>query len=99
MHIHLKRLGCGLCLLLLPILATTAGAQGDQRLVTAVRQRDRLATQALLKQKVDVNVPQPDGSTALHWAAHGDDLESVQLLLRAGANVNAVNDFGVTALA
>ncbi len=41
---------------------------------------------------------QPDGATALHWAAHWDDLDTAALLLRAGADVNAANDFGVTPL-
>jgi ankyrin repeat protein len=39
-----------------------------------------------------------DGTTALHWASYRDDLESVQVLLRAGANVNAANDLGATPL-
>ena len=34
--------------------------------------------------------------TALHWAAHLDDLEAARLLLRAGANVSAATAFGVT---
>ena len=37
-----------------------------------------------------------DGTTALHWAVHHDDLELVERLIRAGANVNAKNDFGAT---
>jgi ankyrin repeat protein len=47
---------------------------------------------------VDVNAPQPDGTTALHWAAQRNDLDTVTLLIGAGANVNAANDYGVTPL-
>ncbi len=47
---------------------------------------------------VDVNAVEPDGSTALLWAAYKDDLASVDKLIRAGANVNAANDLGVTPL-
>ena len=36
--------------------------------------------------------------TALHWAAHWDDLETVRLLLRAGANAKVANRYGVTPL-
>ena len=36
---------------------------------------------SLLENKADVNAPQPDGMTALHWAALHDDLETVKLLL------------------
>ena len=36
---------------------------------------DRAKIRALLQQRVDVNAPQVDGMTALHWAAYQDDLE------------------------
>ena len=42
--------------------------------------------------------PRPDGTSALHWAAHSNDLETVQLLLRAGANAKAASRYGVTPL-
>ena len=58
----------------------------------------REAVRSLLKQKVDVNAPQPDGTTALHWAVRQDDLETADLLIRAGANVKAANRFGATPL-
>jgi ankyrin repeat protein len=45
-----------------------------------------------------VNVPQADGSTALHWAAYWDDAATVARLVGAGANVNAANRYGVTPL-
>jgi len=38
-------------------------------LADAVQHGDAQGVQALLKNKVDVNAPQPDGATALHWAA------------------------------
>lgn len=40
-----------------------------------------------------------DGTTALHTAAYEDDLETVGKLVRAGAPVDAVNRYGVRALA
>jgi ankyrin repeat protein len=46
----------------------------------------------------DVNAPQIDGTTALHLAVNRDDLETVDLLLRSGANVKAANRYGVTPL-
>ncbi len=36
--------------------------------------------------------------TAMHWAAHHDDLETAKLLVAAGANVKAANRYGVTPL-
>ncbi len=65
-------------------------------LVEAVKAGDRAAALALIAKRVDVNAPEPDGTTALHWAAHHGDVDLVQRLIRAGANVNAENDFGAT---
>ena len=64
-------------------------AASDTRLPDAAMRGDREAVRSLLKQKVDVNATQGDGSTALHWAAYKDDPEMVKMLLAAGANVNA----------
>lgn len=46
----------------------------------------------------DPNPVQPDGTTALHQAAYGDDLAAVRQLLKAGANAKAANRFGATPL-
>jgi len=70
----------------------------DLRLVEAVRSKDANAVRALLKSGIDVNAPQGDGATALHWAVHYDDTATADLLLRAGARTNAANDLGVTPL-
>ncbi len=45
-------------------------ASGDLRLVDAARQQDAARVGTLLTEGVDVNTAQPDGATALHWAAH-----------------------------
>ena len=68
-------------------------------LADAVQHGDAQGVQALLKNKVDVNAPQPDGATALHWAAYRSDAESAAALIRAGADLNAKNRYGVTPLA
>src|SRR3954469_16739194 len=67
-------------------------------LADAVEHMDRAAVRTLLERHVGVNTPQPDGMTALHWAAYQDDLPLAQLLVRAGANVKAANRYGVTPL-
>lgn len=64
----------------------------------AVMRGDDAALERLLQQGANVNEPQPDGATALHWAAHWDDVEMAQLLVRAGADPSAANRFGVTPL-
>jgi ankyrin repeat protein len=76
-----------------------AASVRDSSLVEAVKNQNADAAAALIKQHADVNVAEGDGSTALHWAAHWDDLATADLLIRAGANVNAATDLGVTPLA
>lgn len=73
-------------------------AAADLRLVDAAARQDWSTVRMLLKGQTDVNAPQGDGATALHWGAHWDNLAIVDLLLRAGANANAVNHLGVTPL-
>jgi ankyrin repeat protein len=68
------------------------------KLADAVQKQDKAAAQALVRDKANVNAPQADGATALHWAAHWDDLETAALLIAAGANVNAKNDYSATPL-
>src|SRR5262245_1661075 len=80
----------------------TVLAADDLRLVEAVKSRDASRAQTLLTarpRRVDPNAKQPDGATALHWAAHWDDERLVDLLIQAGADVNVTNDYGVTPLA
>lgn len=40
----------------------------------------------------------PDGTTPLHWAVRANDVDTVQRLLRSGANPDAANRYGVTPL-
>src|SRR5215813_5074774 len=76
-----------------------ATAARDHALIEAARNRDLSSLRALLEKETDPNVRQGDGATALHWAAHWDDMTAATLLFHAGADVNAINDNGVTALA
>lgn len=70
----------------------------DSPLADAVERQDQVAFRELLEQQVDVNVAQIDGMTALHWAAHHDDLRAARMLLKAGARANVENRYGVTPL-
>src|SRR5262245_29232977 len=79
-------------------LATPAVAAQRASLADAVERRDQAAVRTILQSGVDVNAPQVDGTTALHWAAYNDDAETVALLLKAKANVNVVNRYGVPPL-
>jgi len=59
---------------------------------------DVAAVRALIQKKADVNAAQDDGATALHWAVYRDNVEVVDMLLRAGAK-SAPNREGMTPLA
>jgi len=86
--------------LALTVSAFSIGAaRDDAPLADAVQHGDKQAVQSLLKARADVNAPQSDGATALHWAAYLDDAETTALLIRAGANVDSPNNYGVTPLA
>ena len=80
------------------LLAGAACAGEDLSLVDAVRLGDRAAVQALLDEHANPDVVLPDGSTALMWAAGRNDLAMADLLLSAGADVKAANEYGATAL-
>jgi len=84
---------------LILLLATSLpAASTESPLADAVVKSDRAKVRALLKQGVDVNAPQIDGMTPLHWTAYQDDLETSKLLVKAGANVKAENRYGVASL-
>jgi uncharacterized protein len=80
------------------VAVTAAAPTGNAPLVDAVKRQDKTVTRALLKQKADVNAVDAEGMTALHWAAHWDDLETVKLLVKAGAKARVANRYGVTPL-
>jgi uncharacterized protein len=82
----------------LTLLAGTAAfaVPPASSLVDAVRSGDRAAALAMLQQKVDVNAPEANRTTALHYAAYSEDADLVERLLKAGAKPNVVNDFGST---
>jgi len=47
---------------------------------------------------LDVDERGPDGSTPLQWAVYDQDVEKVRTLIRAGADVNAANNYGANAM-
>ena len=79
--------------------ALPAAQEPDVRLVEAARRQDWAAARTLLNSGVDVNAAQPDGATALAWAAHWNAEEVARQLIVAGADVNRANDLGITPLA
>ncbi len=82
-----------LCLSVAVLSAAENSAVAD-----AVMRGDHAAVETLVAQHADVNAPQADGATALHWAVFASDKAMVDLLLRAGANPKAANRDGSTPL-
>ncbi len=77
----------------LAVMSLTAA--DDRRLVEAVKHHKMATIQALLAEGGDANVPEADGTTALHWAVHHDAADLVDRLLGAGARVTASNRYGI----
>ena len=66
----------------------------DSPVADAAMRGDVVAVQALLAEGADVNEPQGDGMTALHWSAHNGDASLARILLDAGADVAAGTRIG-----
>lgn len=99
-----RKRGCKCCrragiflLALLSICVLTVRADSTL-LADAVESEDSDRVSKLLSSQIDVNVPQVDGMTALHWAAHHDDWKLCKRLLDRGANASAQNRYGITPL-
>ncbi|MDE2678966.1 MAG: ankyrin repeat domain-containing protein [Gemmatimonadota bacterium] len=60
----------------------------------AAQRGDLDAVRRLLRDGADVNAPQGDGMTALHWAAERGDAPLCEVLLYAGARVDAGTRIG-----
>ncbi len=81
--------------LLAILLTTNPVAAKDLPLIEAAKRSDGAALRRLVQERVNVNQPAVDGTTALHWAASHGDVDAVALLLKAGANARATNRYGV----
>src|SRR5262245_49612502 len=80
------------------ILALSSAHATQSALADAAEKNDWNGVLAQLKAKADVNAPQVDGTTALHWAVHHENLATTKALVAAGANASATNNYGVPPL-
>jgi ankyrin repeat protein len=79
-------------------LVVRSSAVGMSDVADAAMRGEAAAVKALIAKKADVNAPQADGATALHWAVYRGDRDLAAVLLRAGANPKAANREGATPL-
>jgi len=85
------------CVIFVNVVVSVLAA-GKSDVADAAMRGDTAAVRALIAQRADVNAPQADGATALHWAVYKDDQELADTLIRAGASASAANREGVTPL-
>jgi uncharacterized protein len=74
-------------------------APSSTQLIDAIKNGNTDTVRALLAQHADVNVAEPDGSTAIHIAVQRNNVAAVDLLIGAGANVAATTRYNISPLA
>lgn len=80
------------------LAASLPAASTLPALANAAEAGQQDAVRALLQQGADPNAGQADGMTALHWAAHDNDVAVAKLLLEAGARAGISSRYGITPL-
>ena len=79
---------------LLVALLASAMSPPESPVADAAMAGDLEAVRALVEQGADVNAAQGDGLAALHWAARNGDVGMTELLVYAGAHLEAVTRNG-----
>ena len=75
-----------------------AAVESDDELYSAIRRNDLRQVKTLLDQGAGANAAGPDGITPLMVAAEIGSVDAMQMVVDHGANVNAKNSYGSTAL-
>ena len=78
--------------------AFACGSAAAAELADAARAGDTAAVLAALPNVPDVDEPDADGTPALHWLVHRNDVSSVRALLDAGADADRATRYGVRPL-
>ena len=73
-------------------------ASAADTLATLIQSGDRDAALEMIESGTDVNAPQGDGTTPLHWAVYLNDVEFSRTLLDRGAEPDALNRYGSSPL-
>jgi len=76
------------------IAAAVASRAPASPIADAAMRGDVATVRTLIARRADVNAPQGDGMTALHWAADHGDSAMAAVLLRAKANVSSRTRIG-----
>ena len=89
-----RRKGTTMTMLVLATALLAGAALPPDPLVEAVKAGDEAAVRSVLAGGADPNAAQGDGLSALHIAAQAGDVQIVELLLGAGADVHATTEIG-----
>jgi ankyrin repeat protein len=89
-----------MCVLAMIALAAMAQGTGKdpEKFYSAIRENNLAQLKALLDQTASADVADRHGITALMYAAEVGSVDAMRVLIGHGADVNAQNDFGSTAL-
>ncbi|MEO5895540.1 MAG: ankyrin repeat domain-containing protein [Vicinamibacterales bacterium] len=79
------------------VVTSPAAAAEKPPLIAAVKADDAAAVRALAN-PANINISEPDGTTALAWAVYLGKTEFATLLVTNGADLNKANGYGVTPL-
>jgi uncharacterized protein len=80
------------------LLLASSMVRAGVPVVDAAQAKSYAKVEALLAGGVNVNQAEPDGTTALHWAAHYGNSQLVAKLLNACAKPNVHNEYGSSPL-
>jgi ankyrin repeat protein len=92
------RMACVFALVAVASLSKTAAAEDADRFYSAIRDNKLTELKTILDQKASANLADDHGITPLMYAAEIGSVDAMRLLLDRGADVNAQNAFGSTAL-
>jgi len=79
-------------------LMLTGIAAADDALRTSIEAGDLPFLAALIDRGADVNEPDIDGASPLHWAVYADRLDAARMLVESGADATLASRYGVTPL-
>lgn len=94
MRSSLGRVMLGPLLVIALVAASGSVGSAASPVADAAQRGDVSAVRSLLRQGADVNAAQGDGMTALHWSALRGDIEISEVLIYAGANLEATTRVG-----
>ena len=82
------------CFTALPLALLARTASAPSPVADAAQRGDTEAVRTLVRGGADVNAPQGDGMSALHWTALNGDLQTMNVLLIAGAATEPLTRIG-----